>query len=345
MSRIPSGALDDAGLVVRESRDGDEARVLALLSRSFGVWPGLEGTADPDPAAFFRWKHGGSPFGRSRMAVAEREGEIVGFRAFMPWLLRAADRVTTAARSADAATAPELQRTGVFGEVRRAAEGLFGERVELYFGTPNTLSLGATAKLGGRSVAGALPALTRVRASRAGAALVRGRHDACSVEPTAEPAAHVLEEADVDELLHDAAAGETRFSTVKDVAWLRWRYADVPLDYRAVTCRSAGRARALAIFRIRARRGLPEAVIEELFLAPGDRRAASRALGEVERTARVALLSCCFPPRTAQRSAAVRRGFVRWRGGSTIVVKDSKLSPPPAAIDSWALTLGDLELV
>jgi hypothetical protein len=336
--------LTETGLVVREYRDGDEGQVLTLLDRSFGGWPEVEGAVPPDAVAFFRWKHGLSPFGRSRMAVAERDGEIAGFRAFMPWLLRGAGRTVRAARTADAATVPDLQRTGVFGNIRRAAEGLFGEPVDLYFGTPNELSLGATAKLGGRSVAGTLPAFTRVRPW----GLWEARRRRGVVVPNAEPAGGVLaDSARVDELLDQARGGEDRLATAKDAAWLRWRYGEAPLDYRAVAYESGGRLRGLAIFRIRARRGWPEAVIEELFVLPGERRTASRLLREAERAAPVALSSCCFPPRTPQRRAALLRGFLRWRGGSMIVVKDTgpSVSPPPSEIDSWALTLGDLELV
>ena len=340
--------MTESGLVVREYRDGDEEQVLALLGRSYGAWPEIEGTAPPDPTTFFRWKHGRNPFGHSRMAVAEREGAIVGFRAFMPWLLSGAGGTVRAVRSADAATVPGLQRTGVFGDIRRAAEGLFGEPVELYFGTPNALSLGATAKLGGRSVVGTLPAFTRVRARGIWASILRGRRGHRQWTPRAEPAGQALADSGrIDELLDYSRAGERRLATAKDAAWLRWRYEEVPLDYWAVSRESAGRLQALGIFRLRARRGLPEAVIEELFVLPGERRAASRLLREAERAAPVALSSCCFPPRTPQHRAALLRGFMRWPGGSTIVVKDTGADvwPAPAAIDSWALTLGDLELV
>lgn len=340
--------MTESSLVVREYRDGDEQRVLALLRRSFDAWPDIEGTAPPDATAYFRWKHGGSPFGRSRMAVAERQGEIVGFRAFMPWLMRGNGHTVRAVRSADAATVPGLQRTGVFGAIRRAAEGLFEEPVDLYFGTPNALSLGATAKLGGRSVVGTFPAWTRVRVRGAAAALLRRTRGERGWTPRAEPARDALADSrPIDELLTSARAGEGRLATAKDAAWLRWRYAEVPLDYWTVSRESAGQLQALAIFRIRARRGLPEAVIEELFVRPGERRAASRVLREAERAAPVALCSCFFPPRTPQHRAARLRGFVRWRGGNTIVVKDTEeeVSPAPGAIDSWALTLGDLELV
>jgi hypothetical protein len=334
-------------LAVRAYGDGDERGVLDLLDQAFGGWPVVEGTSDLDPIAFFRWKHLQSPFGRSVMAVAERDGELVGFRAFMPWLLRAGQRSVRGLRTADAATAPELQRAGVFGNIRREADRLFGEPVDVHFGTPNTLSLGATMKLGGRSVAGTLPVWTRMRPARAGVALLR-RRNGRPPEARADPAASALAGGGpMEELLREAGAAEPRLATVKDTAWLRWRYADVPLDYRAVTLEEHGRLRGLALFRLRTRRSLPEAVIEELFVAPGDNRAAGRILRDVSRVAPVALCSCCFPTGTAQRRAAVWNGFVRWRGGSTIVVKntDGDVHPPPAKGASWALTLGDLELV
>jgi hypothetical protein len=236
---------------------------------------------------------------------------------------------------------------GVFGNIRREADALFGQPVDLHFGTPNTLSLGASMKLGGRSIAGKLPVWTRVRAARTGAALL-GRRDRRPLEVSANPAGSLLAEpGPLEQLLGEAAAAEERLATAKDGAWLRWRYGDVPLDYRAVSLEDRGALRGLALFRLRTRRALPEAVIEELFVAPGDNRAARRLLRDVGRVAPVALCSCCFPRGTAQRRAALRSGFVRWRGGSTIVVKntDGNVRPPPAEGTSWALTLGDLELV
>jgi hypothetical protein len=339
--------LTPEGLVVRGYEDDDERGVLDLLNQAFGSWPVVEGASHVDPVAFFRWKHLQSPLGPSLMAVAERDGELVGFRAFMPWLLKAGQRTVRGLRTADAATVPELQRAGVFGNIRREADTLFGEPVDVHFGTPNTLSLGATMKLGGRSVAGTLPLWTRLRAARAGAALLRGGNDR-PLDTSATPAAAVLAEpAPIEELLSEAGDGEARLSTAKDAAWVRWRYGEVPLDYRAVSLEERGRLRGLALFRLRTRRALPEAVIEELFVAPDDDRAARRLLRDVTRVAPVALCSCCFPTGTAQRRAARRTGFMRWRGGSTIVVKntDGDIHPPPAEGASWALTLGDLELV
>ena len=60
-----------------------------------------------------------------------------------------------------------------------------------------------------------------------------------------------------------------------------------------------------------------------------------------------ALVCCEFPPGTPAGSASTMLGLLRWRGGMRLVVKveHAGVTPPPERIESWALTLGDLELV
>src|SRR5262249_14701047 len=97
----------------------------------------------------------------------------------------------------------------------------------------------------------------------------------------------------------------------------------------------------------RSRRGLPEAVVEDVVVRPGDSRTASRLLRAAARAAPVALVSCLFPGATPQRTAARRRGFLPWRGGWPLVVRrtEATISPPPDRLGSWALSLGDLEIL
>jgi hypothetical protein len=164
----------------------------------------------------------------------------------------------------------------------------------------------------------------------------------------AEPVASALaRRPELDALLVDAALGEPRLATIKDAIWLDWRYAQAPVDYRALALESDGELDGLAIYRSRLRRGLPEAVVEELFVRPDDRRSARRLLGAVIRSTHLPLVSCEFPADSAAATAATQLGFVPWRGGMRLMVStvDHDLTPAPEHIDSWALSLGDLELV
>jgi hypothetical protein len=347
VSRVPATSGTGTS-TVRRYVEEDEAGVLRLLQKGFGQWPIVEGAGELDPVMFFRWKHVAVPGGPSRMVVAEDSGRMVGFRAFMPWGLEGAGRVVRALRGADAVTLPELQGSGVFGKVRRAAEDLYPDPVELYFGTPNEGSRRASAKLGGRSTVGTINASVRVRPLRAAAALVRGHGGVEQVEVDAEHASTALaSEPEVEGLLAAARCGERRLATIKDARWLRWRYGESPLRYRGLRLERSGRLVGLAIFRLRRRRAMLEAVVEELFVQPGDRRSAGRLLRDVRRSAPVALVSSGFPPGTTAATAAALQGFVPWRGGIQLMVKpmDRGIAPPPSELGSWALSLGDLEVL
>jgi hypothetical protein len=331
---------------VRRYRDEDESAVLQLLQQGFGRWPIVEGAGELDPTAFFRWKHCAVPGGPSRMVVAEDGGRVAGFRAFMPWDLWAAGRRVGGLRSADAVTLPALRRSGVFGRIREEAERLHGAPVDIWFGTPNEASRGASAKLGGRTAVGTIGASLQLRPVRAARGLMFDGRRIDGVD--AEPAASALaDEGAVDELLTDARAGEQRLATVKDARWLSWRYGECPLEYRALRAEGAGRLEGLVIFRLRRRRSLLEAVVEELLVRPGDRRTATGLLRSAARATPAGLVSCGFPPGSTAARAAMMLGFVPWRGGIELMVASvaRPISPPPEEIRSWALSLGDLEVV
>ena len=91
--------------------------MLELLGASLGGGP-----AGRRPPEFFRWKHLENPFGRSFMLLAERDGRLVGLRAFMRWRFEAG-RAPGAAPSARS-TRRRIQTTraqGIFTRLTLAA--------------------------------------------------------------------------------------------------------------------------------------------------------------------------------------------------------------------------------
>jgi hypothetical protein len=329
---------------VRLAGPGDRDDVVALLGLALGGWPIIEGVPhEVDPAGFFRWKHEGGTFGPTRLVVAERDGEIVGVRAFMPWRLARQGQTVAAYRSTDTATLPSLQRSGVFGRIRAVSEDLL-RGAEISFGTPNPQSFGATMKLGGREVAEIIRPWVRVAPWRTPATRIRGD----GLEVDAPPAAEVLRsDAVLASLLTQAAPADGRLTTVRDAAYLRWRYGEAPLRYHALAAETDAGHCGLAIFRLRrARGGLPQVVVEELIVAPGERDTATTLLRAVARATRAPLMCCRFPARSPARHAAVRLGFVPRRHGLPLVGK--RLSAGAPAIDGperWALSLGDVEVL
>ncbi len=134
--------------------------------------------------------------------------------------------------------------------------------------------------------------------------------------------------------------------TVKDLDYLRWRYGSLSL-YRAIRVHRGGRLAGLAIFRLQRRGPLLGARVCELLVAGGDRRVARHLLRQVVKAAPVDHLTCHFPSRSAQRQAAVQCGFLRVPRGPVPVIwlLSRAVVPDPSRPASWALCLGDFDLL
>jgi GNAT superfamily N-acetyltransferase len=329
----------EPGLEVRPFAPGDLPPVVELLDATLGGGP-----AGRRPPELFRWKHLDNPFGPSFMLVAERDGRLVGLRAFMRWRLRSGAGTLRAVRAVDTATHPDYQGMGVFSRLTRAAlEAMAGE-VDLVFNTPNDKSGPGYLKLGWREV-GRVPVAVRVR--RPLRLLARGRGSARPAPAVAgEPAAAVLERAEAVAALLRREPAPRGLATPRDLDYLRWRYGAAPLlGYRAVTEERAGELAGLALFRVRPRGALWEATVAEV-LAGGDARTAGRLLRRVAGAAAVDHLTLHAPARSALAGPAARSGFLPSPAGIRLVVNPLRagLAPDPTELRSWALSLGDLEV-
>jgi GNAT superfamily N-acetyltransferase len=328
--------------MIREYQPEDEARVLQLLDRSLGGGP-----AGKRSAEFFRWKHAANPFGASFMILAEADGRIVGLRAFMRWRFVANSREITAVRAVDTATDPDFQGLGIFTRLTlRALEELQTEGV-LVFNTPNDKSLPGYLKMGWTPV-GKVPVRLRLRRPLRflrGFRHLREQGEARGAGPPVEAptASQALRDAEGASFLEVLHGDGSRLATPRTAAYLRWRYGDAPrLDYRAVL----EQGRGMAIFRVHPRGRSWEAAVAEVLVQPGDVSAARRLLSRVARAARVDHLTCSFPADWAAGRAAPWAGFVQAPGGPVFVTNPlaDGLEPDPRRLESWALSLGDLEV-
>ena len=331
---------------LRAYDDADEDQVITLMSASLGAGP--TGSRSKE---FFRWKHIDNPFGRSHMLVAAEGDRIVGFRSFMRWGFRAGASEVTAVRAVDTATHPEHQGRGIFSMLtRRALDELRGE-VDLVFNTPNDKSGPGYLKMGWR-MTGVVPISVRVRRPVRFARRARNFRDSTTEHGPgprvdAPAASEVLDRRGVSVPIEVLPARGRRLATARSLGYLRWRYASAPLlDYRAVVEERAGAVAGIAIFRVRPRGALWEATLCDLIAEPGDDRTFRNLVRSVTAAARVDHVTCHFHKGSALLRAARRRGFVPAPGGMKFVVNPLRESLPvnPERLDSWALSLGDLEV-
>lgn len=327
---------------IRPYEDADEPAVLMLLKASLGAGPTGERSS-----SLFRWKHIDNPFGRSYMFVAQRSGEIVGFRAFMQWRFHTADGLARAVRAVDTATHPSAQRQGIFSAITRHALQAIRPEVSFVFNTPNEKSLPGYLKLGWKEV-GRIPVSLRV--SRPIKLIARLALSSASLRAEEEDgrsqAAEVAlgDETPVEDLCRRAENKDGRLHTPRDGKYLRWRYGGSPLDYRVMTFESGGKMEGLTIFRARRRGRTWEAPVTELIAT--SQGVANALLKAVVSVAPVDHLICHFPPGSIARSSATRRGFLPVPGGITLVVNplQEDLQADPSSSDAWSLSLGDLEV-
>ena len=327
--------------------------MVALLVSVFEGWPRqLPGA---DPAAFFRWKHLGSPFGPSAMVVAEADGAVIGFQALLRWPVAAGRGTVESVRGADIAVDPAHRGRGVAGALIRAAAAEVAGEVAFVFSNPNAMSDPMLVKLGRRPV-GPFEALVRPRRPLR---MLRARRSAAASAPpaatetagppsiAAETATEALRDtAELSALLANVPAAAGRFATPLDPAYLRWRYGSAG-DYRAIRVRRGGQLRGLAIFRVVPRGPLWVSVVCEVLAAGDDARVRRRLLRRALGAAPVDYAVSHFPRGSAARRTALGAGFVRTPGGHRLLVNqlEEGIDPDPTDTASWALSYGDLELL
>lgn len=326
------GAAGDDAPGIRPFAAGDTPQVLHLLAASLGWAP------DAHHAAFFAWKHTGNPFGPSPAWVAERDGRVIGFRAFLRWEFERPGAVVRAVRAVDTATAPEARGTGVFSRLTRVGLDAMDGDIGFVFNTPNDLSRPGYLKMGWQEV-GRVPLQVRLSSARS-LARVAGARTAADLwslpSGAGRSAAEVLADAPAVAALLRSRQPPAGLRTRLTPEVLAWRYAGFPaLGYRAVTG-AAGVPDGLALFRLRRRGPAVEAMVGDVLAPGGDRRLAARLARQVLRA--------------SGADYAVAAGARSWRGffplpgqGPVLTWRaaDGGGKPP---IGAWDLSLGDVEL-
>lgn len=329
----------DGAVEARTFQAKDETGVVELLRVAFGAWPrDIEGVT---PSEFFRWKHMDGRFGPSILVVAEAHGAIVGFVAYLPWQLSARGEVVLTMRGVDFAVHPSFRRRGVSMAMRAAAD--LPSHSAFTWSNPNDQSRPGGRSWGQREVR-KLPHFVRPgRTPQTLRTLVKPSTTPRHLSIDADSAGEILRDgAHASLLLASMKDPGHRLRTVKDLDYLRWRYGRFA-EYRAIRSDADVGASGMAIFRTRRHGRFWVSHICELFAEQEDRWAIRHLIDRVRDAAAADFISCSFPSR---RSAALC-GFVPYRSGKGLMVYplQPNLAPDPTQRASWALSLGDLDLL
>ncbi|HEX4186803.1 MAG TPA: GNAT family N-acetyltransferase [Solirubrobacteraceae bacterium] len=337
---MPTGrTVPESSITARPFRPADEGRVLDLLHAVFGRWPRDLGGVTA--AEFFRWKHLDGPFGPSQLVVAEVDGSVVGFVAYMQWCLRVGEGTVKALRGVDLAVHPAHRMQGVSLALRTASK--FPSDAGFVWSNPNVDSRAGGRRLGRRPVrvVAQFVRLPAPRATLLRAAEGRGaRPRELTVE--ARPASAALEDAPLTSLLDHARSVGGRMKTERTRDYLRWRYGQFD-DYRAIRVPGEGAAEGVAVFRVRRHGAFWVSHVCEVLVERRDRRIVRRLLQGVRNAAPVDLIRCSF----ASRAQAAPHGFLHCRRRLLLTTQTLRpdAAPDPARPASWALSIGDLELL
>lgn len=304
---------------IRPATPEDRRGILRLVALSLG-WRG-----DERDAAFFAWKHDQNPFGESFAWVAEADGEIVGFRAFMRWEVeRGAERLGLV-RAVDTATHPDYQGRGIFRRLTLGAVDAMTEKgVDAVFNTPNPRSGAGYLRMGwselGRPTLGVVP--------RSVTSLVRMAWSRTASDKWSQPVdIGVPAPAAIDETPLLRMPGPSGWATRRTPAYLRWRYSFEPLRYRVVEVRGG-----VCVFRVRRRGPCREVAVCEWLSSEPDPRALRRLVAAVgDYAVGIGLTLRCHGAVPLPRQGPV----VTWR---------PLVRPEKPALKDLAFGLGDLEL-
>jgi GNAT superfamily N-acetyltransferase len=321
-------------VTVRPASAADRPSVLALLDSSLG-WE-----SDDRHADFFSWKHERNPFGPSPAWVAvDRDGRLLGFRAFLRWEFTQGSAVLRAARAVDTATRPDVQRRGIFSRLTTTAiEGLVRDEVAFVFNTPNRQSLPGYLKMGWQRV-GRLPVRARSPSVRRWKRLIGARCPADKwslLTGAGAPASDAFADTDSVARLLAGLDHTEGLSTRVGVEYLRWRYGFPALRYRVVTAGPTVED-GTAVFRFRRRGTAVEAVICDLLVPGDDRRLGAELCRRVLAVAGADYALCLGRPRA--------HGFLPLPGQGPLLTWRALRDTAMPSLHDWDLSLGDVELL
>lgn len=321
-----------------------QEELFALMDR---VW----GSHMPKPE--FDWWFEGNPVG-SRLVTLMEDGErIVGVAAMSYFRMILHGREEQVAMPVHVATDPGYRRRGIFPSLEEE-----NERIAAAAGSPVTLTFPNSAshpifvaglgwsdlpkrRLWARVLKpGAVPRYLLRRASPPGGL------NPPAAEPKAGGALRVVPldgvPASADELWA-AAAPAFGNHLVKDAAYLNWRFADAPREYRLFAAYRGEALVGLAVLGYAYRHGVAGGFLADLIAAPTEREAVVALLRRALRDVRggADALIALPPPARAHRAAFLQAGFLPTHKSIRFIGKT--LRPEGRLAGPWHFALGDFD--
>jgi GNAT superfamily N-acetyltransferase len=337
-----------SGIEVRGYRPGDEAQILVLFRRVFGIERSLQ---------HWRWKFADNPVGQELSLAWTKGGELVGQFAGLPVRAVAESESFILTQGIDNMVDPAYQGKGVFAAlVRHFIESYLPPgRPVLFYGYNLARKHEIDKRVFRMELVHPVLALRfdltqnearRVSPAAGGAAGVRRRLGALGVR--VERVARF--DATADELWLRSRTG-LACAAVRDAAYLNWRYADCPDVEYALLCvrgRFSRRLRGVAVLRM----GWfdePIAALVDWLVPPGDEAASLglvTACHELARERRLTAVKVWFPPAATQHQLFLGLGYVEEPTPFLVSVWNDGHSEERVSRfkESWYYTMGDSDI-
>jgi len=301
----------------REATHNDIPQILKVLKASLGE------TSSKKTEEVWRYKHIDNPFGESLVLVAEEEGEIVGVRAFMRWKWQKGDEVYSAFRAVDTATHPAHQGKGIFKKLTLKALEIGKERGDHFvFNTPNSQSKPGYLKMGWEGV-GKLKVHLRLL------------FPAKNITVNHKVSGNLNDCRELLNSFYQRLKVTDRLYTPKDVAYIKWRYLNNPLQRYEVLIHKE----YFIAGYVKARGKFSEFRLSEAIVSPGSKKAAKSAILELTKSSGAIILSISPNP------GIIFKTGISGNFGPALTFKSINLPQSHfSKLDLWFYSLGDLEL-
>jgi GNAT superfamily N-acetyltransferase len=333
--------------------------VLDLVRGVLGGSPATQKTVD-----FWEWKHHRNHFGASTGFYAQdRDTQLtIGLRLFLRWSFRDPEgRRYQAVRAVDAATHPDYQRQGIFTALmQRGMEDLRQQGVALIYSTPNRqTSLAGHLKAGWQIVA-TWPLYVRVlrpvrmlRGLASGSRATRELADFGTYFGDGIVPWEALVGQYSTVLPHLIARWEEKrrmvgFRTVRDLAYLEWRYGSHPnVRYGFWAMEAGGELAGVAVLRPNTHFGLKEIILAEILLWEPNERLGRQLIKKLMRELKGDYVVAHFAQGTWEQEFLRATRFLRVPRQGILFTACALGLPDEVQVDAanWDLSLGDLEML